>query len=145
MRSRIEASFSKGNTSQEIMGAGGGGLWAKISSAIQTQCVSNRANFLWLLDEQRQCWLNMGLIRKQDAFTLLLPFLFSSLLFSLVPAALSLHLWSSVHLSSLVKLFKPSPSCLFISSHPVCSLSLYLSLYCWSFSFQFPISAHVIL
>ena len=79
--SLFSLSFTKGNTSQEIMGwvgTAGETRGAKISSAIQTQCVSNLANFLWLLGEQRQCWLNMGLIRKQDTFTLLLPFLFSS-------------------------------------------------------------------
>lgn len=51
--------------------------------AALTQCMTNGANFLWLLDKQRQRWLNIGLIRKQDAFTPLLPFLFSPPLFFL--------------------------------------------------------------
>lgn len=121
MRCRIETvalhlffclSFCKGNTSQEIMGwVSWGRLWAKISSAIQTQCVSNRANFLWLLDKWRQHWLNVGFVRKQDAFTLLLPFLFSS------PVSPSLPLLShpnlDPHLSGLNFLSTRLPASLF--------------------------------
>lgn len=49
----------------------------------------------------------------------LLSFSPFSFFFSLHPAGLFLHLWPSIHLSSLVKPFKLSPSCLLISSRSV--------------------------
>lgn len=56
----------------------------------------------------------------------LYPFSFLPL-FSLHPTGLLPYLWPSFHQSHLVKLFKLSPSCLFISSHPVSPLCLIMS------------------
>lgn len=116
-------SFSKGNTSQEItgwVGTAGERLRAKISSAIQAQCVSNRANFLRLFGRAKTVLIKYG----QDAFTLLLPFLFSSPLFLPLSHSTSGPSFICLLLSNFLSLL---PSCLAISSHPVSSLYLTFS------------------